>query len=99
MENPSNQEIYVSHEKILVNELKAGMLSLELAGQRLDEACFDSFVAGDHLAKYQIAARLYIDNNAVIALINKGRVKWSTKGLLSGLSGRTLYQFLNYLKF
>ena len=58
-------------------KLKAAMLSLDLASQRLDEACIDSFIAGDHLAKSQMAARLYIDNNVVIALINKGRLKWS----------------------
>ena len=68
MDDPSNQEIQIFHDNILVNELKAAMLSLDLASQRLDDACFDSFISGEHLAKSQMAARLYIDNNAVISM-------------------------------
>ena len=76
------------------NVLKAAMLSLDLASQRLDEACFDSFIAGDHLAKSEMAARLYIDNNAVIAFINKGRVKWSS----DTISIFKLFKFLKQIE-
>ena len=51
MANPSNQEIKPSQDNILVNELKAALLSLDMASQRLDEAYFDSFIAGEHLPK------------------------------------------------
>ena len=52
---------------ILVNELKAGMLSLKLAYEKAKSLNFSK----------DFSARLYIDNKAVIALINRGRAKWS----------------------
>jgi hypothetical protein len=91
MDDPSNQEIQLYNDNILVNELKAAMLSLEMASSRLDEACFNSFIDGTHLPKSKMAARLYIDNNAVIALINKGRVKWTDDTV-------SIFKLFNFLK-
>ncbi len=58
MANPSNKEIKFSLNNLLVNELNAAMLSLDMPSQRLDVACFKSFIAGEHLPKSKIAARL-----------------------------------------
>ena len=64
---PLNQEIKFSLNKILVNELNAAMLSLDMPSQRLDEACFDSFIAGEHLSKSFV---LLFSINELILVIN-----------------------------
>lgn len=67
MDNPSNAIIEKSNNNILVNELKAALLSLRLAAQK-------AIVEGR-----TFSARVYIDNKAVIAFLNQGRVKWTGK--------------------
>ena len=52
---------------ILVNELKAALLALELAHE-LATSLKDPSI---------FCARLYLDNRAVIALINIGRARWN----------------------
>ena len=52
---------------ILVNELKAALLALELAHE-LATSLKDPSI---------FCARLYLDNRAVIALINRGRARWN----------------------
>jgi hypothetical protein len=59
--------IHFCKNNILVNELKAGMLALKLAYEKAKSL---------NLAP-DFSARLYIDNKAVISLINRGRAKWS----------------------
>ena len=64
---------------ILVNELRAALLSLQLAKQKATEA------------GPLFAARLYIDNKALVALVNRGRVKWSEDTI-------SIFQKFNFLK-
>ena len=67
MDQPSNRLIVRESNNILVNELKAALLSLQLAKQKANEA------------GPLFGARLYIDNKAVVSLVNRGRVKGANK--------------------
>ena len=67
------------------------MLSLQMADDFIDEKLFSNFVASEHGPKGENAARLYIDNNAVIALIKRGRVKWSLETI-------SIFKLFNFLK-
>jgi L-fucose mutarotase/ribose pyranase (RbsD/FucU family) len=91
MDDPANFQIKVKYDNILVNELNAAMLSLQMADDFIDDKLFSEFVAGERSPKGERAARLYIDNNAVIALINRGRVKWS-------LITISIFKLFNFLK-
>ena len=67
MNNLNNQiVIFNSLNNILVNELKAALLALDLALERATSLKDPS----------AFCARIYIDNRAVIALINRGRARW-----------------------
>ena len=86
MNNLNNQIIiFNSFNNILVNELKAGLLALELA---YEKACSMKDPS-------KLCARLYIDNRAVIALINRGRSRWNdaTIGIFS------LFNILKHIEF
>ncbi len=77
--------IFNTFNNILVNELKAALLSLELAHERALEL----------KEPKTLSARLYIDNRAVIALLNRGRSRWddSTIGIFS------LFNILKRIEF
>ena len=60
-------KIHFCKNNILVNELNAAMLSLKLAYEKAKSLNFSR----------DFSARLFIDNKAVIALVNRGRAKWS----------------------
>ena len=68
-----------SRDNILVNELKALLLSLKLAQQKAKEV------------GPLFSARCYVDNKAVIAFCNRGRIKWTDTTL-------SIFRKFNYLK-
>ena len=79
MKRPENRIIERSEDNILVNELKALLLSLKLADQKAKEI------------GPAFSARCYVDNKAVIAFCNRGRVKWTDTTL-------SIFKKFNYLK-
>ena len=79
MGKQSNRLVVKENNNILVNELKAALLSLQLAKQKAPEV------------GPLFGSRLYIDNNAVVALINRGRVKWSEDTI-------SIFSKFNFLK-
>jgi hypothetical protein len=88
MDDRENFLAYKQDGNILVNELKGALLAMNMAKDFVNEKRWQAAL---QKKEEHWGARLYIDNKAVIALVNRGRVKWTDKTI-------SIFQLFNFLK-